>query len=521
MTKNKKYDDYKSFKEYLNSYLEDETGISITDKDTYKDFQNRTEQSIEEQRSHDNDKDEKVTATINRSSCSLCDEETFNNEEEHQKFLKEEIKRQEEEINAMFEENDEDNFKQEENFQKEYEQNEYEDDFSLNTASNFNHETDNGNRVYEDDNYNVGLSNTLNIICLLLTGLCIYFKGFPGYQTIALLAASFCISVYVQIVIHESGHYIFGKLSGYSFVSFRIGKKIFIKDENGKLTTKKFSIYGTGGQCLMMPPDMKNGKYPHVLYNLGGCILNLIVAFVCLYFYFNIKYIPFISELLIVNFGYGLLSALLNGLPRKVNGLANDGFNAFLLKNDINVQRAVYIQLKVNAALAKGLRLKDLDRSVFDIDLNCDIRNPLISAVYVQKCAYIADSGDFKEAKEESEFLLNNAHGMLSVHRSELKCEVLFYNIIEGAHKIDIDNLITVELQRYINTTSRYYISRRRLLYAYELLVNENEYNAKKQLELFNNMVPSYPYLGEIKSEQELIKYIDKIYEKRKETITQ
>lgn len=81
----------------------------------------------------------------------------------------------------------------------------------------------------------------------------------------------------IQVVIHEAGHLICGLLSGYTFSSFRIGSFMLLK-ENGRLVTKRLKIPGTGGQCLMAPPEMVNGKFPVVLYNLGGSLFNLIVT---------------------------------------------------------------------------------------------------------------------------------------------------------------------------------------------------------------------------------------------------
>ena len=76
------------------------------------------------------------------------------------------------------------------------------------------------------------------------------------------------VSILLQVIIHEFGHFVMGKLTGYKFVSFRVFNILFIK-ENNKLKIKPFSLAGTGGQCLLEPPDdFNNTKY--ILYNLGG-----------------------------------------------------------------------------------------------------------------------------------------------------------------------------------------------------------------------------------------------------------
>ena len=88
------------------------------------------------------------------------------------------------------------------------------------------------------------------------------------------------IICFSQIILHEVGHYLFGKLSGYQFVSFRVGNYTWIR-ENGKLTLKKFKIPGTGGQCLMMPPqkDEKGDIYTLYQYNSHLTVESLSDAF--------------------------------------------------------------------------------------------------------------------------------------------------------------------------------------------------------------------------------------------------
>ena len=62
-------------------------------------------------------------------------------------------------------------------------------------------------------------------------------------------------------------------MTGYKFNSFRIFSVILIK-QNEKLKIKNISLAGTGGQCLMSPPELIDGKMPYVLYNLGGVIFK-------------------------------------------------------------------------------------------------------------------------------------------------------------------------------------------------------------------------------------------------------
>ena len=95
-----------------------------------------------------------------------------------------------------------------------------------------------------------------------------------------LLLALYAV-MYLQIILHEGGHLIFGLLTGYGFSSFRVGSLMLQKTEEG-LRFRRMSLAGTGGQCLMTPPALQNGTMPFVLYNLGGVLMNLLTALVFL-----------------------------------------------------------------------------------------------------------------------------------------------------------------------------------------------------------------------------------------------
>ena len=85
------------------------------------------------------------------------------------------------------------------------------------------------------------------------------------------------MSVLLQIILHEAGYCSFGWISGYRFLSFRIGSFMWLKKDGG-IRFARLKIAGTGGQCLMGPPDLTEGKFPYILYNLGGSIINLLSA---------------------------------------------------------------------------------------------------------------------------------------------------------------------------------------------------------------------------------------------------
>ena len=129
-------------------------------------------------------------------------------------------------------------------------------------------------------------------VMLILFAACGVYLGYYGAPAIDLLNApdqpsilQFLIiaalllglagSILLQFIIHEAGHLVFGLLSGYRFASFRIGNLMLIR-QNGRIRLRRLSLPGTGGQCLLIPPDLKNGRLPVVCYLMGNAILNLV-----------------------------------------------------------------------------------------------------------------------------------------------------------------------------------------------------------------------------------------------------
>ena len=204
----------------------------------------------------------------------------------------------------------------------------------------------------------------------------------------------FIISYLVHIIIHELGHLIFGLATGYSFVSFRIGSFTIIKEDE-KLKIKKYSIPGTAGQCLMMPPDLKDGKYPFVIYNFGGVILNIITSLISILF--AIYIIDTNSSLyeILMPFGIaGIVVGLINGIPFKISGIVNDAYNVMSIIKDDEARRGFYLQLKVNGLSSKGIRYKDMDLNLLKLKEDADISNPLNTGLKLMEYNWYLDNMD-------------------------------------------------------------------------------------------------------------------------------
>ena len=125
----------------------------------------------------------------------------------------------------------------------------------------------------------------------------------------------------------------------------------------------------------------------------------------------------------------------------KISGIANDGYNLRSILKDNLAKYCFYTQLKINGLLYKGINFKDMDKKCFEIDDNADFSNPLVTAIKAWESNYYAYNKDFQKAKKCCEFLLNYKPTIVKFFENELKCDLLFYEIISGEDKNKINNI--------------------------------------------------------------------------------
>ncbi len=336
------------------------------------------------------------------------------------------------------------------------------------------------------------------------------FTGNPLADT-ALSLLSSLLSLYItfvmHIIIHESGHLVFGLISGYKFNSFRIFNFMILKEE-GRFVTKRLSIAGTGGQCLMSPPEPVNGRIPVVLYNLGGSLMNLIFSLLVLPLAILFPTVPFLSVFLFAFIFCGLITALTNGIPISTDTINNDGHNALSLHRDPDALGSFAIQLKTNDMISRGVRLKDMPEEWFTLPTDEQMKNSMHATVAVFACNRLMDEGRFFEADELMERLLSMDSGIIGVHRQLMICDRIFCELILRG---DADKVEAMRDKQYLNfaKTMKSFPSIIRTEYAYALLVMRSAEDAEKKRMDFEKMAVKYPYQSDIESERELLSSVD------------
>lgn len=323
---------------------------------------------------------------------------------------------------------------------------------------------------------------------------------------LALCCAGLALAAALQIALHEVGHLVFGLLSGYRFSSLRIGSLMLVREEDG-LRLRRLSVAGTGGQCLMTPPALRDGRMPVALFNLGGALMNLLTAAAFLALSFAAQGLA--RALLRLPAVLGAAFALLNGVPMRTDALSNDGENARALRGDREAMRAFWVQLMVSERMARGERLRDMPQDWFAVPDAAGMQSGMTAALGVFACNRLMDLHDFEEADELMARLLRMKSGIAGLHRMMLLCDRLYVALITPGREDGARALCTQGLEAFMDSMKDF-PSVLRTQYARALLMQRDAQEAARLRAQFERCARRYPYAGDITSEQELMAIADR-----------
>lgn len=323
-----------------------------------------------------------------------------------------------------------------------------------------------------------------------------------SWEALGILLIAMGLSVYLQIIIHELGHLVFGLISGYQFLSFRFLNLLLIKTD-GKLKFKKMKLSGTAGQCLMVPPEYKKGEFPHLLYGLGGVIFNFLSAAICfgLWKLLDCYYLEvFFLFSGVISFAMGFA----NGIPISYTEIPNDGYNCVAALKSEEACYGLYFQLMVHAQLAKGKRLKELPEEWFELKDPKTIKNTMVATRAVLSANYLMDKHEFEEALFYMQQLVEEKNTyVVNIHKKLMICDVIYCLAMRGVGYDEIKKLLTPAQRKFMNAMKKN-PAVIRTQYVLEKLQNK-EVAAMKLEKEFEIVSCSYPYPTEIEGEKELM----------------
>ena len=335
------------------------------------------------------------------------------------------------------------------------------------------------------------------------------------FAFLVLLFVMTYLIVFLQIAIHEGGHLIFGLFSGYEFSSYRIGSLLWMK-EDGKLKLKKYTLAGTGGQCLMRPPKMIDGQVPVVLYNLGGSIMNLVMGVLFLLLAVATKQEqPLVYCFSLLMSLIGIVFAFLNGIPMNTGLISNDGENARSLGKNKSAMRAWWIQLEMNHLLTSGgVSLKNMNKDWFTPVSEEDMKNSLTASLAVFRCNRLMEEMKFSQAMEEMEAIVSGENAVAGLYKSLIKNDMIFCELLDGCDSAKLEALLNKE-QKNFEKAMKSYPSILRTQYTYALIFERNQQKADEIKTKFEKMAKDYPYQTEIDNERKYMELAEKIAGKK------
>ncbi len=318
------------------------------------------------------------------------------------------------------------------------------------------------------------------------------------------------ITFVLQSIIHELGHLVAGLISGYSFSSFRVGGLMLIK-ENGTFHLRIHSLAGTGGQCLMIPPERdENGNYPIILYNLGGVIFNclslpLFGAVAALIHGEDTVWFVFFSMLVFT----GALNAVVNGIPMRLSAVNNDGSNIVELRDSAEARRVFYNQFRMIDYMGRGTRLRDMPSDIFYMPDDSSLDNSISvgGAVFYEN--RLIDEGKYREAAELIDHILSIDTALIGVHRALLIGDRITVALLLGEERELAERLLADKKFTEISKQMKNSITFIRVEYARLRLLECNDAKAEGLRKKFDKYAASHPYFADVAPETDLMLAID------------
>lgn len=262
------------------------------------------------------------------------------------------------------------------------------------------------------------------------------------------------LTISVHIFLHEAGHLVFGKLTGYQLISFQI--PFFRYDaQTRSFSSEKSRVQGMLGQCLMSPPGKKAYEdKPYFLYLAGGVIINLITA-VLLY---AVSFM-FVGEISFYFFLFSLLPFyffFVNVLPYAYT----DGKLLRSIKQS-KVSKVLYFkQLELNALLEAGTTYDELPDDFFAEVHSGKAKESLLGEYhYIIAYQRLLTGSDFPAADQLLKDYQSNWNYMQSIYVRNLASELLFCHAIFGRKQEAKELMVIINknegLKAYFNHSKR------------------------------------------------------------------
>lgn len=369
-----------------------------------------------------------------------------------------------------------------------------------------------------------------NIAVILFIVLSLIFGGCIGYSLIIFfgkeqgfvslitnLLLSFLIMIvciFMQIIIHETGHLTVALMRGWKFISFMAFGFILTK-RDGHYSLSTMKLAGAGGQCLLLPPENGDSDFGIMLYNLGGVIFNLMFSVISgiLLWTCHESLSPYLNIFLMLFSGVGICFFLVNGIPSTFSGIPNDGYNILRLREDKFSTQVFLDSLRFLAKTQSGKRPHEAMEEYYSDNKQLDMSSPFHVCALTMDLAVALDRLDFDKAHNLIALAEERWNEIIQIYKNEIAMERLFLNLIDNGDKSKIEEAINDKnIMNYLNQNATFRPSALRIQYAIALIYDKDREKADKIMERFNTISESYYNIGDTLCEKALMKYTSVLY---------
>ena len=314
------------------------------------------------------------------------------------------------------------------------------------------------------------------------------------------------VAFILHIIIHEGGHLVAGLLTGYRFVSFRIFSLTLIR-KDGCYQWRNYSLGGTGGQCLMAPPLRPLEEIDTRWYNLGGVLANIVVSTLALMLLLCFDLPDWAGIFLLTLTFFGYLLALINGIPMKLSGMNNDGYNLLFLEKTPDDKRRLCQMLEANANIQNGMQPKEMPDEMFPTEEQVNWKDGLQVNWQLMVVARLENQHRWEEAYALLQEGLAQKQHIAALFQQELTLEMVFVCLVTGRIE-EARQYYTDRLRKYVKQFMKTHSSKQRIHFATTLLLDGNREEALRLLENLKAHRADYLLQGEVDMDIELMEQL-------------
>ena len=191
----------------------------------------------------------------------------------------------------------------------------------------------------------------------------------------------------------------------------------------------------------------------------------------------------------------------------KLGGVSNDGYNLLHLTRDLLAKRAMVLQLRSNALVQNGTRPKDMPAEWFEWKTDINYKNPLEVSIPLMHASRLVDEMEWDKAYEEFNELYSHKDDVMQLYVYEIACELAFCAMVTRRSDF-AKELLTPKLMKYIETYSKVMSSKKRILCAKALHLDDDRAKALDIYKVLEADKDKYLLKGEVESDLAIMRRI-------------